>query len=538
MYDGLYEKNGCMTESLAATKSILYGIHAKSGRAVIENRFSARNRTAVALGGWEMMREIGLRTNDWLLREASLGAFIAMTTPIDVGYDRAIVAQTSLGDALTTKLENELKILHEFNADYTYQARVFGHRCAFANLPASSADETRNALNQDTGVTADRLKMFLDDGSDIFPDRNDSRISKLLGDSMLMEATNRLNDKNHFYRFLRKTSVQFPRPRGVLIDEIPLDILERLERCTDSDSVLEFVGLIQTSQVARSGVNSKTTPLISIEGAFDESIDYFVKVAGSAGGNGLKPSVCRLRPTDEDAQAFKGIIKNLIRRTHEGIESRGIQLLAPIDVREQNGLNPLDPGTTAPFSPCLTYRIGSDGTFAVSQVAEQVLLSGLSRVGSYWRRQWHDDFVVRHAREIDQLGRALSAEGFRGYFGTDFVQNKRGIYEMTVDGNGHMNINDMLHFVRKPLELQGVGVHDIFMGALKFEATDGAHTEALRELCGHFRYSHLRYAGLTLWPSFNADTYLGASSIRKAIAVYVNPSYEPEKFKQFLKLVQ
>lgn len=513
-----------MTQNLAVTQSTFYGLHQRSRKAFIANRFAERRRTAVALGGWEMMRAIGLPVKNCLLKEAELGAFIAMTMPVDVGYHEMIVANTTLGDKLDRRVAAELKILNEFNQYYYYQARTFGSRIAFSNISAVSADEKRNCLNQDTGITRKYLEGLLGEGIDLFPDRNDPRLGDLLGSPSLFDITDRLNDKNEFYRFLGRRSITFPRPLGVLIDAIPLDILEELRGLSDKDAMSRFVSVMKMGT-------------IKYEGAFDPLVNYFIKVSGGAGGNVAEVSMCRMHPMEDNPKLFKGIIENLIRRTLTGVKSRGLQLLTPINAREPNSANPLDSQNSDLFSPCLTLRIGPQGDYTIGQVADQVLSDGITWSGAYWNKMQHDAFVETHKAAIEQLAQALSGEGYLGYFGTDFVQNTGGIYEMTVDGNARMNGNDWMHFVRFPLEFQGVRIQDAYMSFLKFEADENSYARVLEKLCGKYRYSHLRFGGLTVWPSFNPDTYLGTSNIRKAALIYINPSEDRELFEEFLENV-
>ncbi len=505
--------------------AVKYGFDAKTGRMVVEKSAAGESNQAFALGGFEMMREIGLPVKGTLFKETELSVMLAMTLPIDIGYSKVAFASTSLGEVADKVIITELEAIHQFNISYYQQARVFGMR--YDHIPVLSVQHDANAtpLEQETGVTTEFLRATLSSGKDIHLDRNDSRIAALLDDHDLMRATHLLNDKNHFYRLLNKMGVQFARPASVLVDDIHPDTLTELLACDDAAILALFVRLMEECR-------------ISHQGQFDASVDYFIKVAGGAGGNSAESSMCRMLPFEAHGSEFRSVLENIKRRMEDATESRGLHLQHPIAARKANTSNPLDRRNTNYFSPCMTMRIGEHGAFSMGHVGDQVLVNGKDFSGSYWNKSLSDEFIQSHQVHIASLARALASIGYRGNFGTDFVENTHGFYEMTTDGNARINGTDVVFFTYRPLELQGIVVRDAFMGFVHFEADGASFGSALQELCAPYRYSSLRYAGVVLLPKFTPKTLLGEGTSRAVIAIYINPSYEPEKFEEFLRLVQ
>lgn len=505
-----------MTTQLRAS----YDIHTRSNRMAIAN--GSPSKSAFVLGSYAiMMKSIGLPTSELLFKEVEVSVILSSTFPRDIGYNRVQFASTTLGADSDKMLIAELSAIHDFNRWYYHQARVFGGNYEHIPVLPHRPDRTRNPLEQDSGVTTEFLHEVFAHGSDIFVDRNDYRIASLTNHGALTQATIDLNDKNFYYRLLLKYGVRFARPQSILIDELKSEVLDEL-LAYDEKQVLGFFSTLMLQSASR----------IPHHGVFHPEINYFIKVSGGAGGNSVESSICRLHG-EQSGKDFLAILGTIKRRMLIGAPNRGLQLQAPIPIKEPGTTGSLD---TQYRSPCLTLRIGRDG-YELGHVGEQILAHDASCAGTYWHKELSDEFAKRHKDSIESLARAIISTGYVGNFGTDFVRDTNGIYQMIVDGNARINADDILRSVVFPLMLQGVKVFDAHMAFVEFEADQASFSTTLKELFGELQYSHLRYGGVVLMPKFKSDTLLGKGHKRSVCAIYVNPSQDDDRYDTFLKLI-
>ncbi|MEK7648320.1 MAG: hypothetical protein AAB400_00190, partial [Patescibacteria group bacterium] len=292
-----------------------YWMHQRTDRMVITN--GSQSKTAFALGSFEMFREIGLIASAPLFKEVELGVMLALLLPKNTGYDRVQFASTTMGSDIDHKIIDVLSAVHQFNTAYYAQANVFGGDYEHIPMLPPIHDPDKDLINQPTGVSAEFLARQLANGAHIHLDRNDSRIGTITANPLLAETTEQLNDKNFMYRLMDEHDVSFKRPLAVLIDDIPLDALDILLTFDDAVILGEFSVLMEIRAIKH-------------EGTFKPFINYFVKVAGGAGGNSAEASICRVHPIAENGAHFRKMLENIKRRKETGVKSCGLQLQEPI----------------------------------------------------------------------------------------------------------------------------------------------------------------------------------------------------------------
>ncbi len=471
-------------------------------------------------GSNAMLLELGIQFPDPLITEWNLGLFLAMTAPKRWCHSvNAMV--TTLESATMKQIHAEMALLHEVNQPYYWHADCAG--AAYNLLLCNSFDCTKDEFNRVSGVTRERMQKILCDGYTVVPDKSDSLIANLLGDTRLREAIGVFNDKNHFARFLDEHYIQIPFTNGVIIPEIPEYYINLLLACNDSDIFHTFFEMVK----------NKSFPC---RGMINEHCEYFIKVSASAGGNSIEPSLTQLKPKEENIKIFRGILANLKRRNTAFSPFVGLQLLMPVPTKPVMWKNPIDPRNTEIFSPCLTLRIDADGRTRIGQVADQMLKDGNTWVGSYWDIDLEKSFIERvGVQNIATLALEIASDGYYGYFGTDFILSSDGEYFLVKDPNGRMNGNDHMFFTKLPLLMRNsYSVQTAFLSVFKIGESTSEDLRALYSLkLKEYRYKAATATGIVMFPAFRRKNFPEPVSERFVKIVYLNPKLDSERFIKF-----
>lgn len=517
-------------------------IEPRSRRVFISRRADAKTNCMLCVGSWEMFAELAMPVARRLFKEYDLGAFMAAFLPQTTAKS-VLVAATELPPLFFSAIKSELAALHQFNGAYYQAAQVVGDKFGWLIIPSPVA--AVDPLSAPTAVTTDQLEHFLNAGWVVASDRNDSRIAALLDRSDLWSTVVALTDKNVYWQRLqeaiksRRWIVQ-ERVPNCHIDAFdflpcePLHLPPAVLVPTPSVTVLDQLLAQPPQRLAEALCQAIVNGQLPSVGSLRPDVNYFVKATGGASGNGVEPSIARLKGDSATAAQLQKVL--MVLRTHvaDGAPIAGLQLLEPIDARTPNRGNPCE--TREYFSPCLISRFSSTGQVMVAQAADQVLKGGTDYCGaSYWHRQQESNFLANVGSvALQTLHQVIINSGYVGYFGTDFVQNRRGQYVLVADGNTRMNGNDVSYAVRNALQLAGVTVdsalqYPILLGEVPLAKI----TDRLAELFGSYRFNLQTGCGVVLSPSLTPTAVAGENNQRKVMAVYCNPAADRDRFDRF-----
>jgi|GEM_PF-1696078 len=517
-------------------------IEPRSRRVFVSRRTDGVASHLLCLGSWEMFAELAVPVRRRLFKEYDLGAFMAMFVPQSAAK-KVVVAATELPPALFCAITNELAALHQFNEPYYQRARVVGSNFDWLVVPPPAA--AVDPLSAPTGITTEQLVLLLNAGWVIGPDRNDSRIAALLNRPELQTATIALNNKNAYWRMLqkaiaRKSWAQVERVHGCHIDAFDFTPLEplHLPDAVLIDAiplpVLEQIIAQPAEQRAAALIDAITTGKIVAEGRIKPKVEYFVKAVGGASGNGLEANIARLVVGSDTGDQLLAVLATVRRQMLAGAPIQGLQLLEPVAARQPNKSNPCDAAEY--FSPCLILRVDSKGNCVVAQAADQVLKTGTDYCGaSFWSAKMQQKFLAElGSPALQALNQVIVDSGYVGYFGTDFVQNRQGQYVLVADGNARMNGNDVSYAVRNALDVAGFPANSACQCPIQLGDVPVDKLPArLTELFGTYRFDPATNTGVVLSPSFNPTAVCGESVQRKVMAVYCNPTVDRQRFDRF-----
>ncbi len=492
-------------------------------------------------GSWRMFIETGANVTQSAVKEWELGIIRAMFLPSGVVQQADILVSELPANALT-RMEQYLAPVHRYNRPFYEQAAVIGDDYhyrqwgRFGVTVAADADPETVLSRVDAHSYSYHLRSA---GRPVLlVDRNSSMVSLLLRDLELMQATRKLIDKNYFYKLLfrdRQHADKVSLPGAVLIEQLPAEVLALLAQTPAQHVLSRFADMLESEQFLYQPI------LLS----FDRTVKYFIKAVGGGSGNAVEASIARFDCGNPLAgEQFLRIVRNLQQRQLNPDAHQGLQLLEPVPTGDiPLGGNPAD--ATVYQSPCVTLRVQHDPSFdwQLGQVAEQVLVDGISYGGSYWRRSAQHHFLrnIGGMAPLERLARDLAREGYTGFIGTDLIRRSDGRYAWVVDCNPRMNGNDVSYFVRHSAEQAGWTINSTALTQRTAEGLSWPQwAEYVQAYFGPYalRRQGKHLCGAVLVPKFDIPTLHGTAAHHRVGVVYLNPDVDRHRFDAFWQATQ
>ena len=280
------------------------------------------------------------------------------------------------------------------------------------SLPFLEGGESNRDLNCHESCEWDEVSNHLDVGARLHTAENSSLFRSFVAPE-LIDLSIDFNKKDVFSDCLRMGGFR-------VADYVTFDIAKEDLDCLFACKHYKFFALFEN--------------YLDLQGIYDRDKTYFLKINISFAGIG----VVRLNPLN--VHDLKALLTRYMGFRDAGLHVTLILseslIVRPAPARSFLSYN--DPYQ----SPNVTFAIADNGIF-FNQASEQIIGNFTSYKGSTWSADLEKKFLDVSGEEVHRLAECLYTQGYRGYFGTDYVlgssSSKQESYCLIGDGNFRIN---------------------------------------------------------------------------------------------------